>query len=66
MTVSSGCRVPEAYFPDGEVKNSAHAWDLVSEDELPDVVDWRDMNGKNYVSWNKNQHIPRYCGSCWA
>jgi cathepsin X len=66
MTVSSGCRVPEAYFPEGEVKTSPHAWDLVTDDELPAVVDWRDMNGKNYVSWNKNQHIPRYCGSCWA
>jgi cathepsin X len=30
MTVSSGCRIPEAYFPDGEIKNSAHAWDIVS------------------------------------
>ncbi len=38
----------------------------LKEAALPDNWVWNNINGTNYLTNIKNQHIPQYCGSCWA
>lgn len=35
-------------------------------DDLPDEFTWQDIDGTSYLTHSLNQHLPQYCGSCWA
>jgi cathepsin X len=50
----------------GEVIRTPKPHTYIKSEDLPENFDWRDVNGRSFVTSDQNQHIPVYCGSCWA
>ena len=60
------CLSPNATYTNGPIIKTPEPKLTVLSSVLPKTWDWRDIDGVNYLSWTVNQHIPKYCGSCWA
>jgi len=62
------CRVELAEFttPEHERIKDPLPHTYLTAADVPTTWDWRNVNGTDFTTWNKNQHIPQYCGSCWA
>ena len=39
---------------------------FIDIEELPKEFTWSNINGTSYITTPRNQHLPVYCGSCWA
>jgi len=38
----------------------------IPQADLPLQFFWGNVNNTNFLTYQRNQHIPVYCGSCWA
>lgn len=54
LTQQTCKRDPATVFPDGEKVSGPMSWDTIDVNALPKNWDWGNVDGKNYLGWNKN------------
>jgi len=54
------CRKPRTEFKEGVVLTQ------LPDAKVPDQHRWDDVKGVNFLTTVRQQHMPEYCGSCWA
>jgi cathepsin X len=62
------CRSEHIEFevPENERITAPLPHTYLSAADLPSEFTWANVNGTNFLSFSRNQHIPVYCGACWA
>lgn len=50
----------------GNASDSHDRLPLLGAQEMPKDFSWCDKDGVSFCTMSRNQHIPQYCGSCWA
>ncbi len=50
----------------GNSSSTSSHENLLGVETYPSDFTWCNKDGVNYCTISRNQHIPQYCGSCWA
>jgi len=70
LAFTSAEKFNEVKIPEGhDIKSNIQTplpHTYLSATALPSSFNWGDVDGTSYLTHSLNQHLPQYCGSCWA